>query len=121
MYHITRLLYQAPIQSGELTECAYRRDLLYGSDTPYTPDIACTALSGGLDHISFLSDEEKQLLFTGNAVNLIPRLSGILQVKVSGNSVCYKENPITGKDKRNRRIRTIVAKIYGHLFSWTWR
>lgn len=92
-------------------------NLVYGSDTPYTPNIACVALSGGLEAVSLLNAEEKAKLFTGNAVRMIPRLGGILNVSVNGNSVCYANKPLTAKEKRSRRSRTLVAKLYGKVFS----
>ena len=92
-------------------------NLLYGSDTPYTPDIACTALSGGLEDIDWMSDEDKAKLFYENAVDLIPRLAGVLEINADGTGICYADRPLTQKEKRNRRVRALVAKLYGKLFS----
>lgn len=93
-------------------------NLLYGSDTPYTPGIACSAMAGGLEQVDFLSDEEKQQIFTGNALRLLPRLAPILGAETDGNgTVCYHEKPLTSAERRGRRQRTQIAKIYGKLFA----
>ena len=92
-------------------------NLLYGSDTPYTPDIACTALSGGLEDIDWLSDEEKAKMFYGNAAILIPRLTEILGITPEGKTINYANHQLTRKEKRNRRTRKWVAKLYGTIFN----
>ena len=92
-------------------------NLLYGSDTPYTPDIACIALSGGLEDINWLNDGEKAKLFCGNAAALIPRLEGILEIDSDGKSITYADHPLTRKEKRNRRRRALISKLYGILFN----
>ena len=92
-------------------------NLLYGSDTPYTPGIACAAMAGGLEQVSFLTEDEKQQMFTGNALRLLPRLAPILGVESDGEgSVCYHEKPLTAAERKGRRQRSIIAKIYGKIF-----
>ncbi|MGN0528053.1 MAG: amidohydrolase family protein [Eubacterium sp.] len=91
-------------------------NLVYGSDTPYTPNIACIALSGGLEKISMLNRTEKNKIFTENAVTLIPRLAEILHVKVENTTVCYSDNPLKFKEKMSRAVRTLVSKLYGVIF-----
>lgn len=91
-------------------------NLLYGSDTPYTPNIACIALSGGLESISGLSEEDKNKLFTENAIRLIPRLADVLGIEVHGKSVCYRDMPLTTREKIGRGLRTLVSKVYNRIF-----
>ena len=92
-------------------------NLLYGSDTPYTPNIACIALSGGLESISGLSEEDKNKLFTENAIRLIPRLADVLGIEVHGKSVCYRDMPLTTREKIGRGLRALVSKVYNRIFS----
>ncbi|MGN1443172.1 MAG: amidohydrolase family protein [Acutalibacteraceae bacterium] len=92
-------------------------NLLYGSDAPYTPQIACVALSGSLETVSGLNADDKNKIFTENAVRLVPRLSDILGVHISGASVCYSDNPLTLREKTGRGVRTVISKLYGLIFS----
>ncbi|MFR5876591.1 MAG: amidohydrolase family protein [Eubacterium sp.] len=92
-------------------------NLVYGSDTPYTPDIACIALSGGLETISFLSKDEKDKIFMKNAVLLVPRLADILGIKQNAKTVCYSDKPLNIKEKVSRTMRNIVFKIYNIIFN----
>ena len=92
-------------------------NLLYGSDTPYTPGIACAAMAGGLEKLDYLTEEEKQQVFTGNAVRLLPRLAPILGVEADDSgSVCYQEKPLTAAERKGRRQRSMIAKLYGKVF-----
>lgn len=92
-------------------------NLLYGSDAPYTPDIACVAQTGGLEQSEGLNEEEKNYLFTYNAVKLIPRLEKILNVKVPGKTVCYADYPLTVGDRINRGVRTLISRVYNAIFA----
>ncbi len=92
-------------------------NLLYGSDMPYTPNIACIAQTGGLEAVSGMSQNEKNNMFTYNAVKLVPRLGKILNAAVDGKTVCYADSPLTLKEKASRGVRTVVSKIYGIIFS----
>lgn len=92
-------------------------NLLYGSDMPYTPDIACIAQTGGLENVSELSDSEKEEMSTLNAVRLIPRLGGLLGVNTQAGTVCYNDNPLTGKERLSRTVRTVISKIYAKIFA----
>ena len=47
---------------------------LYGSDCPYTPNIACIGLVGQLEASKELSRKEKKMMFTDNALELVPEL-----------------------------------------------
>lgn len=87
-------------------------NLLYGSDTPYTPDVGCIALAGGLETVSGLNARDKQAMFTENAVRLVPRLGEILGVQVQGGTVCYRDRPLTHKEKQSRRLRGFISKLY---------
>lgn len=92
------------------------KNLLYGSDTPYTPNIACTALSGGLEAYSELNVKEKQMMFYENAVTLIPRLSEVIGINSGVKTVCYKDSKLTFKERLSRLMRKCVAKVYGMIF-----
>ncbi|MGN0570757.1 MAG: amidohydrolase family protein [Candidatus Fimenecus sp.] len=92
-------------------------NLLYGSDAPYTPNIACMALSGGLETVSGLSAADKDKIFTENAVRLVPRLAEILGVEVQGATVCYHDKPLTAREKLGRGMRTCISKIYNRIFA----
>ena len=92
-------------------------NIVYGSDTPYTPDIACVAQTGALESVDYMDGTDKENMFTVNAVRLVPRLSEILGVKVLSHSVCYSENKLTDKEKRSRNLRTVISKLYSAVFS----
>lgn len=92
-------------------------NLLYGSDMPYTPNIACIAQTGGLETVSGMSKSEKDNMFTYNAVRLVPRLSKILDVNVDGTTVCYSDKPLTSKEKFSRSLRKSISKLYSKIFS----
>lgn len=53
--------------------------LVYGSDTPYTPIEACIGQTEALEDTNKLTDEEKQMVFTTNALELVPRLKNIMK------------------------------------------
>lgn len=91
-------------------------NLLYGSDMPYTPNIACIAQTGALEKVSGMSRNEKDNMFTFNAVRLVPRLSDILDVSVSGKTVCYSDSPLTFKEKTSRNVRSLISKLYSKVF-----
>lgn len=48
--------------------------LLYGSDTPYTDITACVGQAEALENTEKLTQRQKQLLFTDNALTLLPEL-----------------------------------------------
>lgn len=48
--------------------------LFYGSDTPYTDITACVGQAEALEQTTKLTDAQKQKLFTGNALALLPKL-----------------------------------------------
>ena len=91
-------------------------NLLYGSDMPYTPNIACIAQTGGLEAVSGMSQNEKNNMFTYNAIKLVPRLGNILNVSVNGKTVCYKDTPLTLKEKTSRNVRKTISKLYSIVF-----
>ncbi len=49
--------------------------LLYGSDTPYTDITACVGQAEALENTEKISNRQKQLLFTDNALALLPKLN----------------------------------------------
>ena len=92
-------------------------NMLYGSDTPYTPNITCIALSGVLKNISGLSEEDKNKLFAGNVIRLIPRLADVLDIEVHEKSICYHDMPLTTCEKIGKGLRALVSKVYNRIFS----
>ena len=48
--------------------------LLYGSDTPYTDISACVGQAEALENTEKLTERQKQLMFTENALSLLPGL-----------------------------------------------
>ena len=48
--------------------------LLYGSDTPYTDILACIGQAQALEETQKISEQQKQKLFTDNALQLLPHL-----------------------------------------------
>lgn len=92
-------------------------NLLYGSDAPYTPTIACIAQTGGLETTEIITANDKDDLFTRNAVRLFPKLAGILEVSADGTTVCYQDNPLMPKERFWRAIRTFISKVYDRIFA----
>jgi len=92
-------------------------NIVYGSDAPYTPGIACVAQTGALEDVNYMSEADKENMFTLNAVKLVPRLGDILGVKQLSDSVCYSENSLSKKERRSRTVRKAVSKLYGMVFS----
>ena len=80
--------------------------MLYGSDCPYTPKVACIALAGELERTSQLTDKERYQIFTQNAVDIMPRLKEVLDVDDNGRSTKK-----SGKNK-SRKKRKFFAKLY---------
>lgn len=92
-------------------------NLLYGSDTPYTPDVACIALSGGLEKLSMLSKEEKNKIFTENGAALIPKAAQALGLQQNNiKTVCYADKPLNFKERVSNLMRSIASKLYGLIF-----
>ena len=92
------------------------KNLLYGSDTPYTPNVACIAQTGLLEKTAELSEAQKQDAFTLNAVRLFPWLGNILGVHTDGKTVCYADTPLNKKEGLNRNVRIFMSKVYGAVF-----
>lgn len=83
--------------------------MLYGSDGPYTPALGTIALAGALEQTDQLTGEEKQMIFTRNAIDIIPHLSGIIGVPAgttggSGNNKRFK--------RRNLWMRRLMSTVY---------
>ncbi|MGN0467943.1 MAG: amidohydrolase family protein [Acutalibacteraceae bacterium] len=93
------------------------KNLLYGSDVPYTPNIACVAHSGGLEQFPQLTKKEKDMMFFENAVNLVPRIANIVGVPVKGQTVCYADTSLNTHEKVSRAARKTVAKAYSIIFA----
>lgn len=92
-------------------------NLLYGSDSPYTPTIACVAQTGGLEATPILTDIDRAKMFTENAVRLFPRLSELTAVPATGGTVCYRDNPLSGKERFWRTVRIFISRIYDRIFA----
>lgn len=103
-------------QLADLLEDVSIDNIVYGSDAPYTPNVACAALSGGLETLSFLTNAEKDKLFTRNALAILPRLQEVLHLSPDGPSVRYADRPLTARQKRGRRMRSTISKLYGRFF-----
>lgn len=103
-------------QLGALLKDVGAKNILYGSDSPYTPTLACTALSGGLEKNDCMTENEKYMMFTGNAVRLFPRLGETLGRTADGGTVCYADRKLTSGEKFSRFIRLTVAKVYSKIF-----
>jgi len=92
------------------------RNLLYGSDTPYTPKIACMIQATALENSINLNDEQKGRMFLKNAVDVVPQLSEILGVESDGKAVNYKTNRPKFSERVKQTIRSIIAKLYSKVF-----
>ena len=103
-------------QLGALLKDVGAENILYGSDSPYTPALACTALSGGLEKTDCITENEKDMMFTGTAVRLFPRLGETLRRTADGGTVCYADRKLTSGEKFSRFIRLTVAKVYSKIF-----
>ncbi len=103
-------------QLPDLLEDVSIDNIVYGSDTPYTPNVGCAALCGRLEKLHYLSDEDKEKLFTRNALTIVPRLQEVLNIKSDVVGVNYAARPLNAAQKRGRRMRGIVAKVYGKVF-----
>lgn len=56
-------------------------------------------------------------MFTRNAVNLFPKLAPILDIDTSCRTVCYKDNPLSCKERFWRCVRSLISKIYDRIFA----
>ncbi|OKP83666.1 amidohydrolase [Paenibacillus sp. P32E] len=63
-----------PRQLGNLLQLVGTDHLLYGSDYPYTPDLACKFLADDLDSTDLLTDEARGQIYCANALRLFPGL-----------------------------------------------
>jgi 6-methylsalicylate decarboxylase len=63
-----------PRQMAALLQLVDASHLFYGSDYPYTPQLAGASLAGQLDKTNLLTDEQRQAVYFNNAVKLFPRL-----------------------------------------------
>lgn len=80
--------------------------LLYGSDCPYTPSIACKALAGQLEDSKELTSKEKTMLFTTNGYALNPGL----KKKLSGTSFPAARSATRGALGKAMGANTIIQK-----------
>ena len=58
--------------------------LLYGSDTPYTPIEACLGQTLALEGSGLITEAQKRKVFTGNALDVNPKLRTIPRSGLSG-------------------------------------
>ena len=63
-----------PRQLESLLKIAGHDHLLYGSDTPYTPEPGCVLLADQLDKTSLLNEDQKNDVYRNNALKLFPGL-----------------------------------------------
>ena len=63
-----------------------------------------------------MTENEKDMMFTGNAVRLFPRLGETLERTADGSTVCYADRKLTSSEKLSRFIRLTVARIYSKIF-----
>jgi len=80
--------------------------MLYGSDGPYTPEIATTALAGALEKTDQFSEQEKNMIFTYNAINLFPQLKESIGID-------YRNDKTNAK--HSSRKRSLTAFLYDLL------
>lgn len=92
-------------------------NLLYGSDAPYTPNIACVAQTGGLETTEILNADSKFDMFSRNAVRLVPRLSEVVGIPTDAPAICYDTHPLSRGERFWRFIRTFISKIYDRIFA----
>ena len=92
-------------------------NLLYGSDSPYTPVIACRVQTSGLEETEILSSKDKEKVFTLNAIKLIPRLEEILKVQTDSKLINYANNKLSLKEKLRRVVRRVISKLYKIIVS----
>ena len=68
--------FSEPKQLAMLLRNVDETHLLYGSDTPYTDISACVGQAEALEETPKLTERQKALLFTENALTLLPDLKG---------------------------------------------
>ena len=79
--------------------------MLYGSDGPYTPEIATVALAGALEETDQFSHQEKNMIFTNNTINLFPRLKEIMHSDSQNDKTNIKHSSL------KRKLTTTVYQI----------
>jgi predicted TIM-barrel fold metal-dependent hydrolase len=63
-----------PRQLESLLSIVGHEHLLYGSDTPYTPELGCIVLADRLDKTELLSPGQREDVYRNNALRLFPGL-----------------------------------------------
>lgn len=100
--------------------------LLYGSDTPYTPIEACIGQTEALENTNKLTALEKDMIFTQNALELVPRLKDIPYLAARKNAVKVdgrfksliksllkkKEHTALKEEKREQTSKVLEAQEY---------
>lgn len=79
--------FSEPKQIEALLKTVDASYLLYGSDTPYTEITACIGQTNALENTDKLTNLQRQMIFTDNALELIPRLKK-LNAFNGGNASC---------------------------------
>jgi predicted TIM-barrel fold metal-dependent hydrolase len=82
--------------------------MLYGSDGPYTPKAATVGLAGVLETTDQLTDAEKEMIFTRNAIDIIPGLSDILRVSPATNGTSAENNRYKRGNLWTRRLTSAL-------------
>jgi len=84
-------------------------NIVYGSDGPYTPKTAAIGLAGALENTDQLTDEDKEKIFTLNAIDIVPGLSEILGVSAKTN----EESTEKRRFKRSHLwMRRLISACY---------
>ncbi|WP_019910210.1 amidohydrolase family protein [Paenibacillus sp. HW567] len=64
-----------PRQLANLLPLAGAEHLMYGSDYPYTPGLACKSLADDLDRTDLLTDGQRRQIYSDNALRLFPNIA----------------------------------------------
>jgi predicted TIM-barrel fold metal-dependent hydrolase len=99
--------FSLPKQIQILKQNVPAQNMLYGSDGPYTPELVTVAQAGALEQTKQFNMNEKEMIFTQNAIALFPRLGEILGVNKN----------VTQEDKKRMRpsriwVRKLISAAY---------
>lgn len=77
-------------------------NMVYGGDGPYTPDLATIALAGAIEQTDQLTEQEKEKIFTLNAIDIIPGLS--------------EKNRCPREKRRFKRSNLLIRKLISTIY-----
>ena len=93
--------------------------LLYGSDTPYTPIEACLGQTLALEGSGLITEAQKRKVFTGNALDVNPKLRTIPRSGLSGRHARGGAGNGLGRGGafrgRRERIRVDTSAMVGDM------